>query len=341
MNFFNRFFLVIYSLLFIAACAGLIVMAWNQDQKLDIVLGSFNLQAFILSDDRDRWLFSAMMGLLAMIGVISLIMAFSRGGKSASSGTVRLRATDGGVVEIDASAVEALLRSNLESLPQVRQASPHVKAAKGSVETDITVSVYPGASISDITHTVNETTANVLRQQVGATQVRRPVLHITYDELAAVPSGRMRPQSQPAPGTLPPPPGSVQSQEPLTYATPPPPPAPAVSEPLRYEAQPTAVLEEPVEAPEFVPHTVDQRDDGVIGEMRAPTEVVEDSPLNRDEGAIGGTRDPALEAQEAMDNESGYQAADETADEDAWDAMDDSESGDREARENREEQPRA
>ena len=340
MNFFNRFFLVIYSLLFIAACAGLVVMAWNQDQKLDIVLGSFNLQAFILSNDSDRWLFTAMMGLLAMIGVISLITAFSRGGKSASSGTVRLRATDGGVVEIDASAVEALLRSNLESLPQVRQASPHVKASKGSVETDITVSVYPGASISDITHTVNETTANVLRQQVGATQVRRPVLHITYDELAAVPSGRMRPQSPPSAGTLPPPPGYQQPQEPLAYAPPPPPPASTASEPLRYETQPTAVLEEPVEAPEFVPHTPDQRDDGVIGEMRPSSAAEEDALRNQDEGAIGGTRDPALAAQDAMDNESGYQSTEDSSSDDVWDAMDDSGSGDQESRDDREDERR-
>lgn len=269
MNFFNRFFLVIYSLLFIAACAGLIVMAWNQDQKLDIVAGSFNLQAFILSGDRDRWLFSGMLGLLGMIGVISLITAFSRGGSAASSGTVRLRATDGGVVEIDSSAVEALLRSNLEALPQVRQASPKVKAAKGSVETDITVSVFPGASITDITHTVNETTANVLRQQVGATQVRRPVLHITYDELAAVPSGRMRPQSQAA--AVPPPPGAAPPQESLAYTPPPPPPPATASEPLRYEEHPTVAtvpIDEPVEAPVMVQHTPDQRDDGVIGEIR-------------------------------------------------------------------------
>lgn len=326
MNFFNRFFLVIYSLLWIAACAGLIVMAWNQDQKLDIVAGTFNLQAFIVSDDRDRWLFTGMLGLLALIGVISLLTAFARGGRSGSSSTVRLRATDGGVVEIDSSAVEALLRSNLESLPQVRQASPKVKAVKGSVETDITVSVYPGASITDITHTVNETTATVLRQQVGATQVRRPVLHITYDELAAVPSGRMRPQSAPVatPGAVPPPPDSAPSQESLAY-TPPPPPPPASSEPLRYEEQPTAVLDEPVEAPEFVPHTPDQRDDGVIGETRPPGD---------DAGVIGDT-DGDTYSDEPLD--------DEPADD--WDAMDDSEEMAEDQSENRaedgQEQPRA
>lgn len=228
MNVFNRIFLALYSLIWMAACGGLIVLAWNDEQKLDIVAGDFNLQAFIQSGDSERWLFTALMGLLALIGVITLVTAFTRS-RQGSKGTVRLKAADGGMVEVDASAVEALLRNELEALPNVRQALPVVRASNGPVETNITVAVYPGAIITDVTAAVRDTTALVLREQVGATQLKRPVIHVTYDDLAVRPAARPAPifPAAAAPAPPPPPPAArAEGSHPASDALPPPPPPP-------------------------------------------------------------------------------------------------------------------
>src|SRR5688572_29584099 len=110
MNPFNRIFLVIYSLPWIGACAGVISLAWAEDEKLDFTLGDTNVQAFVISDGTDRWIVTAIVALLGLIGLITLITAGRRGSRG-TKGFVRLKAADGGFVEVSASAIEAILRT--------------------------------------------------------------------------------------------------------------------------------------------------------------------------------------------------------------------------------------
>lgn len=196
MNVFNRTFLGIYSLLWFAACVGLIAMAWNTNQKLDINVGTFHLEAFILSETSDRWIFTAGVGALGLIGLVTFFSAF-RSSRPKQSGTVRVRRRSGASVDVTTEVVESLVRDKLEALPHIRQATPLIRSRGDVVETDITVSIDTLASISDVTDRVMDTTRQVLKQEVGADQIRRPVVHITYEELDARPAGRLRPQATP------------------------------------------------------------------------------------------------------------------------------------------------
>jgi len=223
---FNRIALALYSLAWMAACAGLGALLWNQDQKLDLTMGSINLQAFVLSDDTDRWILTAILVLLGLLGVLTLLTAFRRVSQ-VSEGYVRLNAADGGAVEVSASAIEALLRTELESLPAVRKVNTVARVEGGLVRPDVTASVEPGASLVDLTSAISERIGIVLREQVGASRARRPLIHLTYDDINGRTAGRLRPQAVIAPpeGDLPPPPPVVPSPAAPTPVFPAPPPA--------------------------------------------------------------------------------------------------------------------
>lgn len=231
MNAFSRVCLALYSLVWIAACAGIAALAWNDDQKLDLTLGSVNAQAFIASDSTDRWIVTAILALLGMVGLVTLLAALRRA-PAGTRGSLRLRDADGGVVEVSAAAIEAVLRSELERIPFVRRVSASVVAEGDIVVPDVAVAVDPGASIADLTATINSAIATTLREQVGAARVRRPSIRVTYDEVAARTMARMRPQAPIAPpeGELPPPPPAPG----IPLAPPPAFPAPprATSDPL-------------------------------------------------------------------------------------------------------------
>jgi hypothetical protein len=122
-----------------------------------------------------------------------------------------------------------------------------VRTRGGAIESEITLSIDPGANIAEVTSTVSEATGAVLREQVGATQVRRPTIKITYDELDVrhpVP----RPTAPPE-GPLPPPPAPVRRppeaehlswQPPRPEATIAPPPGGHDDASLEPEPAPTA-----------------------------------------------------------------------------------------------------
>lgn len=223
MNIFNRTLLAIYSLTLFAAAVGLIAMAWNTNQKLDISVGSFNLQAFILSDVTDRWIFTAGVGLFALLGLITFFTAF-RSIYPARKNAIRVRQHDGTSVDVSTSVVEALLREEIGALAHVHDVTPIVRAHKGVVLTELTVAIDPFADISTVSRDVAQATTTVLRDEIGAEQARRPVLHITYDELAARPAARPRPGGPPAsqPRDTPPPPPPVPSRPGSAQAPPPP-----------------------------------------------------------------------------------------------------------------------
>ena len=68
MNGLRRVVLVLYSLLLIAACGGITALAWNQDRKLDMNVGDFNAQAFVASTDTARWIVTAILVVIAIVG---------------------------------------------------------------------------------------------------------------------------------------------------------------------------------------------------------------------------------------------------------------------------------
>jgi len=190
MNGLRRTFLAVYSILLIAAAGGIIALAWNQDQQLDLEIGSLNLTSAIVSSDGAKWAATAVLGAVALLGLLTLVMAVSRGGgRSASKGTLRMRQADGGTVEVTGAAIENLLREELEQLPEVRRVDPRVRLAGGAIETSLEATIEPSASIAHATNLLSQGVANVLKEQVGVTNIRRPTIKINYEEMGARPVG--------------------------------------------------------------------------------------------------------------------------------------------------------
>lgn len=204
MNAIRRILLVVYSVLLLVACGVLFVLAWNQEKKLDLQVRSFNLQAFIASGDYARAIFTVLLAIVALIAFLSLLAAVWRQGRPRSKGVLQLRQEDGGIVEVSAASIEALLRDAVQSLPEIRRAEPRVDVRSGAVESRIEAIIEPSVSIAGATKRIVDTVHAALREQVGVTTVRRPVIRISYDELAARPIGAY-PGSPPPPAAPPPP----------------------------------------------------------------------------------------------------------------------------------------
>jgi hypothetical protein len=192
-----RIFLAIYSLILIAAAVGFAVLAWNDEQMLDVGVGDLSLQALFETDNAsaERWALTAILALVVLIGVFTLFLALWRRG---SRGEMQIEQDDGTVVEITPDAVESLLRDEIERLPEVRQAVPTVRFVKNAVDSHVSVVVEPSATISQVSSAVTQVTTRVLRDEIGVTKLRRPVVRIGYDEIAARPvarQGRVKPQA--------------------------------------------------------------------------------------------------------------------------------------------------
>lgn len=200
MNGLRRLLLAAYSLLFAAVCAALIALAWNQDQQFDINPGDFRFVSYISSGASEKYAFTALMAALVLFGFLSFLVAISRG-SDRRPGTLRVRQADGSVAEVSTDSVETLLRDEIESIAEVRQATPQVRANGNSIDVDVAATVEPNASIARVTSLVGQTTLDALRERLGATNVRRPRVAVRYDELNARPMGRPKPQ---APPTMPP-----------------------------------------------------------------------------------------------------------------------------------------
>lgn len=228
MNGLRRVFLVAYSLLLIGAAGGLIALAWNQDRKLDLKAGDFNVQAFVASSDTAKYGVTAVLGAIALIAFVGLLLAVLPT-SSRSKGTLRMRQADGGTVEVTAIAIENLLRQELEQLPDVRSVVPKVALSGGAVETSLAATIEPSASIAQVTTDLAQGVASVLRTQVGVTNVKRPHIRISYDEMNARPvPPRAAARPRPAP------PSEADAQPPAA-----PPDTPA-NEPAKSEEPPVA-----------------------------------------------------------------------------------------------------
>lgn len=229
MNGLRRALLIVYSLLLVAAAGGLIALTWNDSQKLDLEVGSFNLQAFVAASDNAKLAATAAFAAVGLVGVLSLLVALQRQ-SGGSHGALRLKQAEGGSVDVSATALERLLRDELMRVSEIRDVAPKVRVAGGSVQSDITVTIEPSTNIAHITNTIASVTNQALREQVGVTSVRRPHVRILYEEMLARPPGasvspRAMPQraiATPRPATYPPSPSpSLFEDRPAGEAKPP------------------------------------------------------------------------------------------------------------------------
>ena len=219
----RRALLALYSLVFIAACGGLIGLAWNENEKLDVDINNdFNLQAFITATDSAQILATAVLGVLIIFGLWTLLMSMLPAGEGGSSGMLRLKQADGGTVEVTSQALERLLRDEMEALAEVRQAVPRVKVSGGAVDTDALVVIDSAASISHVTNVVNDAISRAFKEQVGVTNVKRPNIRISYDPVKGRPlsNGESARRMDPARPISPPP--ASESTEPVSWPEPPP-----------------------------------------------------------------------------------------------------------------------
>lgn len=194
MNAIRRILLALYSLVLLAALAGAGALAWNQDEKLDLDIdGKLNIQAFIDSTNTAKWALTGVLAGLALLALITLLIAIWP--RRENRGPLRIRQSEGGIVEVTPAAIESVLRDELESLPEVRRATPKVRIAGGAIDTYLDAEIEPSVSIAQATRLLSSTTDQVLKEHVGATAARRPTIRISYQEMNARP---VRDQRRPA-----------------------------------------------------------------------------------------------------------------------------------------------
>ncbi len=204
MNLARRGLLFLFGAFWIAAATSLIILAWNSDEMIDVDVKDFTLQAFVEVGDAERWGMTLVVGALALVGVAALLVAVLPGRTRVGRGLLRLRQSDGGVVEVSNEALEGLLVDELEQLAEVRNASAAIRVRSGAISTDLDLVVAPGARIADVTSVVGTRLTEVFRDQVGVANVHRPLVRIAYD--SGVAGASPRPGAVSAPAPLPPPP---------------------------------------------------------------------------------------------------------------------------------------
>lgn len=215
MSILARIALGFFSVVWIAACGGLIAMAWTPDRKLDIELADFELEAFIIAGDAEKWLFTAIVALAALLGVLAFLLAVRRRDDRGPKGTLRLKQADGGTVEVTAEALEHLVAAEMRELPDVHDATAHVRLKGNSVATDLLLKIGGSVSIANVTANAGTKLNEVFRDQVGVVDVRRPLVRIDYD-------GTRLPVQHSAAGLPPPPPNAAPQLPPQDYDEPPP-----------------------------------------------------------------------------------------------------------------------
>lgn len=217
----RRVLLVFYSLLFIAACGGLIGLTWNEDQQLDLNIGDgdYNLLASVTASDAAQILATTILAVLIVFGLWTLLVALLPASGGSSSGLLRLRQADGGTVEVSAQALERLVSDELEALPEVRQAVPRVRVSGGAIDTDVLTVIDQQASIAHVTSLVTDTLNRAYKEQVGVTNVKRPNIRISYDPIKGRPISDGARYSEPRP--VAPPPPSVNTTEAVSWPPPP------------------------------------------------------------------------------------------------------------------------
>ena len=187
MSSFNRAFLVIYSTLWILACVGLVALAWNRSQQLDLRAGDLNIQAFVDASDSVRLAFTALMGVLSLLGVITIVTALSRPqvAKAATGRIIRVASAGGGWANVPIANIELLLRNELESFPEIRSANVRLREVGSVVETDLELTIAPDIAVAYVDALAAEVTTAILRDRIGIEQFARPNVRASFDTSGA------------------------------------------------------------------------------------------------------------------------------------------------------------
>lgn len=204
MSILRRIFLSLYSILLGLAAGGIAALAWNEDSLNAPIVRDLRLHAFVTSpNDQARVLLSVIAGAIVVLAIFTFVLSYlpqSKKNESSSRGALRLKQVDGGTVDVPVSALETLLREELEALPEIRSAKPIVRVSGGVVTMDLDLAIEPSASIAAVTSLAGNTVARALKDQVGVTAMRRPHVRISYDEMNARPVGMVAgPRVSPVP----------------------------------------------------------------------------------------------------------------------------------------------
>jgi hypothetical protein len=186
----GRVFLGVYSVLLVGAAGGLVAMAWRQDEKLDVVIGGFNLQAFIAAGETPQMVATVVLGLVGLLGVGTLALAFLAG-PDEQRGLIRLPQAGGGFMEVPGATVTEMLQDELEQMPDVREARVGIHTDGKAVDVDIELLVISSASVGGVTADAGRAVLVTMRETFGVTAVRRPRVRLVYEEIAVRPQLRM------------------------------------------------------------------------------------------------------------------------------------------------------
>jgi hypothetical protein len=179
MNGWRRGLLVFYSVLMLAFCAALGVLAWDTEHQLDIDLSGFRFVAGITSGELERWLFTFLLGIVASFALLTLEIALS--GLRTKKHALTVTMPDGRTAEVALPVAEARLRESLLRLPGVHDAAPLLRFYKDAVESDIAVMAQPTATLAHVAGAVSHHTVAFLRQEFGVTTAAPPAIHLSHD----------------------------------------------------------------------------------------------------------------------------------------------------------------
>ncbi|MFN0095185.1 MAG: hypothetical protein ACKVVT_10490 [Dehalococcoidia bacterium] len=190
-----RGFLAAYSLLFLALCALLIALAWDQGRQLDLGLGDWNLRAFITAGNAEKWAFTVLMALLGLMALATFALAVTPQARGRSAQRFKVRHADGSWLEVDTEALERMVETEVLGLPDVMAAEVYIQFFDKRVFTEVDAAIAPAANVSYMTQAISFAVARVLGDQVGLQLVRRPSITFRFEDPAP-------PATSPAPRGL-------------------------------------------------------------------------------------------------------------------------------------------
>ena len=173
MNDWRRGLLAVYSALFVGLAALLIVLAWNDQQQLDLDLSGFRLVSFIETSGAERLLFTGLMFFVAWFALITLAIALVPD-RQRYRETLTVQ-TPGGSLTLTPEMVATVLRDELERLPSVLQAHPSVRVTKDAVEPDLTIVLADGTNVPNAVNAVQVTAGETLRERFGVRMLQAGV----------------------------------------------------------------------------------------------------------------------------------------------------------------------
>jgi len=130
------------------------------------------------------------MAALALLGVATLVAALSTPRerdqrRPSEARMLQVPGPDGNTARIPMANIESLLRSQLESFPEIRMAVARIRNHTGTLETDLDLTLAPAANIGYVDALAAEVASTVLRDRIGLESFHRPTVRCTYDTTVA------------------------------------------------------------------------------------------------------------------------------------------------------------